>query len=531
MTNNTSRANFLKSRLFKTLIFSVCVLFAVVSLFFLTHIFAGGQIYSIFTKTIDVSGEKNFEPDSISRCKSLNALNISNTGIDDISWILSDDNFKKLETLDISGNNIPADQLALLREHLTNCSVKFTAQIGNTEISNDTTHIKLSGDNTDNCKILLLCDKLQRVDITECENIEPFLNIVKDERCSFVFDFAFGDEIFSSDIKNLSFQSIPTDDFRKLQLLSNLESLEIKDCTPSPELFELRNALPSCDIVWHFDLCGIPVSSKDTEINMNRTKISDTEFFSQQLAYLPSLKKIDMCGCGLSNKQMEVFMEAYPDVKFVWEIRFGHAPVFWKVRTDIECFSTLGKIRCSDEEFEPLLKYCTDLVALDLGHHNIKDISLLANMKNLQVLILGDNLIRDISPLAELKELQYLELFTCKVKDISPLAELPNLIDICIPDNPIEDITPLLSMKQAKMLWIAHCGLNNEEREAISNALPDCTISFFIKDNLCENWRVTDRNIAIRKAFGNWQYVIEYNNWDDVVYQEGVNLKETYAEP
>lgn len=528
---NKNQTNPKNKKILKLTLPLICIALAAVSLFFLTHIFAGGQIHSIFAKSIDLSGEKLTNAEPLSRCKSLQELNLSSTGLNDIDWILSNDNFKGLEMLDISGNDIPPEQIAALKNYMNDCSINFSSKIGNTDITSDSTEIKLNGSDLENCEILLLCDKLEQVDITECESLEPFIDIAKDERCDFIFDFTFCGETLSSDIEALSFTSIPQDNLNKLQLCKKLKTVEIAECEPTPELLALKDALPDCEVIWSFDLCGIKVSSKDTEVNMNRIKITNPDAFMQKLAYLPELKKIDMCGCGLSNKQMEVFMENYPDVKFVWEIRFGHAPVYWTVRTDIVCFSTLGKIRCNDKEFEPLFKYCTDLVALDLGHHNIVDISPLAKMKNLKVLILGDNYIRDISPLAELKELQYLELFTCRVKDISPLAELPNLIDICIPDNPIQDVTPLLSMKQAKMLWIAHCGLNDEERAAIEEALPDCTISFFIKDNLCEGWRVTDRNIAIRKAFGNWQYVIEYNNWDDVVYQEGVKLKETHAEP
>lgn len=529
--SNNSNSNTRNKKIIKLLVPLICIALAAISVFFLTHIFVGGQILSIFAKSIDISGNEITNDDSLSRCKSLRELNLSNTQLNDINWLISNKNFSELEMLDISGNDIPPEQIAALKDSLGECSVNFTSRIGDTEINSAMTEVKLSGDNLENCEILLLCDNLERVDLTECSNIEPFISIAKDDRCDFVFDITFCGETISSDAKSLSFESIPKDNPEKLLLFKKLSAVEITECEPSSELLTLRNTLSNSDVSWSFDLCGIKVSSKDTEINMKRTKITDPDTFMQKLAYLPNLKKIDMCGCGLSNKQMEVFMENYPEIKFVWEIRFGHDPVYWTVRTDIVCFSTLGKIRCNDKEFEPLFKYCTDLVALDLGHHNIVDITPLANMKNLKVLILGDNYIRDISPLAELKELQYLELFTCRVKDISPLAELPNLIDICIPDNPIKDITPLLSMKQAKMLWVAHCGIDAQERAAIEEALPDCTISFFIKDNLCEGWRVTDRNIAIRKAFGNWQYVIEYNNWDDVVYQEGVKLKETHAEP
>ena len=44
------------------------------------------------------------------------------------------------------------------------------------------------------------------------------------------------------------------------------------------------------------------------------------------------------------------------------------------------------------------LQYCTDLIALDLGHNGIDDLSWLEPLQNLQLLILSDNRMKDITP-------------------------------------------------------------------------------------------------------------------------------------
>ena len=57
-----------------------------------------------------------------------------------------------------------------------------------------------------------------------------------------------------------------------------------------------------------------------------------------------------------------------------------------------------------------VLKYCTDLQALDLGHQRITDLSVIGNyLKDLRILILADNKVSDVSPLANLKHLHYLQ--------------------------------------------------------------------------------------------------------------------------
>jgi Leucine-rich repeat (LRR) protein len=195
------------------------------------------------------------------------------------------------------------------------------------------------------------------------------------------------------------------------------------------------------------------------------------------------------------------------------------------VRTDAQSFSTLVNIGESfygnEETFAPLFKYCTELRALDLGHHQIANISGIANLTKLQTLILADNKIVDISPLAELKDLNYVELFFNKITDVSPLTKLENLEDLNLCYNPgITNATELTKCKKLNRLYISNCRLSYNEISTLKNGLPEnCEFNSWVQNAVYQGWRTNTKNAAIRKAFSNWQNVKEYPDWEHVIYK------------
>ena len=258
---------------------------------------------------------------------------------------------------------------------------------------------------------------------------------------------------------------------------------------------------------------------RDAEaIDMGDQAVEDFKGFIAFLQEFPTLKKVDMFTTQITKKQVSMLEEALPDVQFGWTMQLMKYKNKHIVRSDAEAFSTLHGV-CPNhrsEEFA-LLKYCTNMLALDLGHNNLTDITFLLNMPRLRVLILGENQkLRDISVLAELQDLEYLELFTCGIKDISPLTKLPNLIDLNLSNNSVQDWRPLKEMKQLKRLWISGmCGnkaLTAEERQELEEALPDTVIVYRGKptDN---GWR-TDPKTRVNDP----HYEIVYEMFHTGVY-------------
>ena len=103
-----------------------------------------------------------------------------------------------------------------------------------------------------------------------------------------------------------------------------------------------------------------------------------------------------------------------------------------------------------------LLANLTNLVSLDLGNNNIKDIEALGSLTNLTYLSLRGNNIEDIGSLVNLVNLETLYLENNSISDISPLEPLTKLKNLYLQYNLIEDISTLVKISN-------NGGLGNDE--------------------------------------------------------------------
>lgn len=251
--------------------------------------------------------------------------------------------------------------------------------------------------------------------------------------------------------------------------------------------------------------CGLEIDLAAEKIDFGDTPVTDVPGLMALLDRMPNLRQVDMYASALKREEMDQLFDGYPQIFFGWTLVIERNHI---VRTDATSFSTLHG-RCPNHETEAfeVLRYCRNLVALDVGHNNIRDISFLRNFPKMKVLILACNLIEDISVLAELKELEYLELFSNKIRDLSPLAQLPMLKDLNISNNPCTDLTPLYSMDYLERFW---SGMNEkrityQERRDMEAALPDCAF-FWDGEPTQGGWRKHHRYDTIYAIFNEGGY-------------------------
>ena len=142
---------------------------------------------------------------------------------------------------------------------------------------------------------------------------------------------------------------------------------------------------------------------------------------------------------------------------------------------DFSAFSTLhGSCLPHTSRELDALRYCTELRALDIGHNNVKDLSFLEPLTHLRVLILACNPeLKDLSPLANLQDLEYLELFSTAVTDISPLSGLTRLLDLNLANNRIRNWSLLGEMKSLRRLWVP---VGNAKADTLRLSLPDTLV-------------------------------------------------------
>lgn len=202
----------------------------------------------------------------------------------------------------------------------------------------------------------------------------------------------------------------------------------------------------------------VSVPKTATYVDLGDQVVTDWEAFYTFLSQLPELEKVDMFSTTVNKQSIEALVVRFPQLKFGWTI---HIARHHYIRTDQTAFSTLhGSCPLHTSEELEVLKYCTELLALDIGHNDLTDISFLEDLTKLRVLILACNeRLKDISVLSQLKDLEYIELFSCNIRDISALRDLEHLMDLNVSYNNLTKFDVLNEMTQLKRLWIPQSGV------------------------------------------------------------------------
>ena len=114
----------------------------------------------------------------------------------------------------------------------------------------------------------------------------------------------------------------------------------------------------------------------------------------------------------------------------------------------------------------------------------------------------------DISVLAQLPDLEYIELFMQDITDISALANHENLLDLNLCHNNITDLTPLYSCPNLERLWIScNPNLTQEEIDALQAVLPDCVIETESYESTGAGWREHERYPILVESFETNVYI------------------------
>lgn len=261
--------------------------------------------------------------------------------------------------------------------------------------------------------------------------------------------------------------------------------------------------------------CGAEYDSDTTKIDFGKNPVQDTAALVSFLDRMPKLVQVDMYQSRLSYEDMDMLADRYGNITFGWTVKMGDH----ELRTDATAFSTLhskdSKLH-RNEDFRSL-KFCKNLLALDIGHNLVSDLSFLTYLPKLKILILACNKINDISLIGELHDLEYLEIFNNQITDLSPLKNCTNLLDLNICFNYVADLTPLYGLRKLERLWVYKCNkatvsntLVPEDFENLRQALPKSTNYNTTSYSTLGGWRDHDRYFVLAAIF----QMGVYQPWD-----------------
>lgn len=287
----------------------------------------------------------------------------------------------------------------------------------------------------------------------------------------------------------------------KLPLFPQLELIDLSDCGfDDEELLAFREELPGLDVRWTLKLFGVTVATTDREIDISGCAIDSLQQVEDALHYFPHLEKVLMMECGFSNEEMDALDQRYEDIRFVWTVHFGAFFLRTDATTFIATTFPYGYSFLTNAELQNL-RYCRDLIALDLGHMEYSDTSFLEDLPKLRWLIMADTRITDISVLANMKDLYYLELFQTNITDISPLLECKNLRHLNLAYCNVWNGHLLGQMTWLERLWVPGAGLGPGGYEAIWN-MPNTKVERWCNGSTGGTWRTDAAYYEMRDVFG-----------------------------
>lgn len=426
--------------------------------------------------------------------------------------------FPLLTDADFSGGTVSDSDMLALAAAYPSVHFRWTVHIGSTAISSDESVPDLTGvtfASADEAieRLGAFCN-LSAFDLCGTGLTNDAARSVKAAfpNASVRYDITLGTLTIPSDTEelDLSEQTVTVADLTAA--MSDMPALKKvilpKSCSAA-DGDTLTKAFPQTIIIREMTLFNQTFSSDVTELDISGTPVTAEEV-ADALTQLPYLTKLVMCDCGPDNAAMDTLLARFPAVKFVWNVQIGPHTL----RTDATGFSTKNPskhytsasspeyikqvktcVRLNEGDIEPL-KYCTDLIALDLGHNYLtnKDLQVISGLTHLKVLILADNKITDISPLSALTELEYIELFMNKITDISPICGITTLTDVNVCNIGLKNVAPLKKLTNCKRLWFAMNACSRSACKEIADTLTPlgCECNYTVSDETDGGWREKD---------------------------------------
>ncbi len=430
--------------------------------------------------------------------QAVTTLDLRDKGLTDVSDLLTQ---TQLTSIDLRGNEITAADFDALKAALPNCEILWSVPVGSARFDSDTTELKLDAAADDLSNALAYFPELKSVQLATA----PDEAVAKDlaERypnIALLWDVTIGGETYAPDTETLDLSGKTIDLAElgtKLQGLANLKSVVFGEETFAlADQIALANAYPKVAFVWNVQLLeDLTVRSDVTDLDLRKYTVPNAAAFSDALVLFPNLKMLDMCGSGPSDEEMAAIRARYPQVKVVWYIHIYN----WVIRTDIKGFSTGNRSRfpngggryVPDEKLFSyhrihakdleVLKYCTDMIALDIGHcTRVENVDFLKYLPNLQYLDIALCNLKDISVLENMHDLVYIQMMYNYITDVTPLKNCTNLRYVNASNNTLASADVFLTMPKLERLFINCSGLSDEQIAALSAELkaknPDIVI-------------------------------------------------------
>ena len=438
--------------------------------------------------------------------------------------------YVNLQTLDLRGSDCYDAIESYIASH-PQVQVTYDVEVAGTRYTPDVEHLTLKDGSFETEELLSDLKHLPKLASLEL----PMTTLTADQMQSItdafpkltvtytleLFGKEVGPDLEEVDLSNFTPGEVDENLLEKLRLLSGLTRVRLMNAEGTSnfapaDVKRLMDYLPGVAMDYSFELFGQTVTTADERVEFKEVEIGNEGIpeIRAALDILPNCTYFLMDDCGVDNEVMAQLRDDYPNTKVVWR-------VFWSSKhhalTDVEM------INANSVKTEPVqvLKYCTEVKYLDLGHSSrLTDIDFVRYMPKLQICIIVDSNVVDLSPLANCPDLEWLEIVYCrKIKDISVLANCKKLKGVNMSmAYGIEDISPLYGLKDMERLYLGSTSITKEMYEEACEAMPNCWVTRTWYDcsgvyrNYAVGWRL-DRDGRFSQIYLKFREIFRYTEY------------------
>ena len=383
--------------------------------------------------------------------------------------------FEQLQVLD--GRNCDdLDALVRAQQMYPDCQVLYTVTVNGTDYPQDARHVETSGLTDRDVAQMAYLPQLSEVTVSGCADYALLQQVQQQNpQWNLIYTVSLGGDVYASDTKDVTVQAATEADLGSaMKGFAELESVTLVNPeAPADYLVSLREQYPEVEIRWELEVQGVTYADDLTEVDISHMPLESLKQAETIGSYFPDLEKLIVDSGSIDNDTMAAFRETMrPNYKVVWTVVCGTGKFgSFEVRTDETTFMPLKhNMYYFLDEDAVNLRYCEDMVCIDIGHMAIKDISFVEHMPHLKYLILAHTTVLDITPLSSCKELVFLELDWTAIKDYTPLLGCTALEDLNL-GLTYGDPTPISQMTWLKNLWWKGAGYKT--RVLLEENLPD----------------------------------------------------------
>ena len=233
-----------------------------------------------------------------------------------------------LKTLDLTAEDISIAYYEQLQAQLPECSITWNVPFQNGKVPSNSTSVTITAlEETDISILLTYLPALKTVEAGECENYAA-LELLKAQlpEVQVNYDVSIGAMDVAPDVMELVLEpGYYAYDvlMENLLYLPHVQTIQLKTPEISLEQVDaLRAAYPEIAVSCTVELLGQEYDNTVTELDLSAMTSADLAEFTEKLAMLPGLTRVNLNGAALTKEEVAQLMAGCPGIVFDYSFDF-----------------------------------------------------------------------------------------------------------------------------------------------------------------------------------------------------------------